>query len=153
MTDNKPLLLLALVPRLDILRGRLLLSPKNQARDGFKHFYFLFVSSWRVCLLFCLLFLSLFISRLRCCASLYLLNTMQILPHKGHPHVRIPSHQANSNPHLAVWEWALPTFPPMLYIYFFQNPSNLGQLTKMSNEMSCYTVVWIMMPTPSDFYC
>lgn len=71
MTDNKPLLLLSLVPRLDILGGRLLLSPKNQARDGFKHFYFLFVSSWGVCLLFCLLSLSLFISRLKMlCESL-----------------------------------------------------------------------------------
>lgn len=120
MTDNKPLLLLSLVPRLDILRGRLLLSPKNQTCDGFKHFYFLFVSSWGVCLLFCLLFLSLFISRLRCRVSLYLLNTMQILAHKGHPHVHIIHIKQTL---ILIWQFGsgrcLLFLQCYIYIYFF----------------------------------
>lgn len=48
---------------------------------------------------------------------------------------------------------SLPTLiPPRLFgsssIIIFQNSSNVGQLTGMSNEISCNTLVWIMMPTP-----
>lgn len=137
MTDNKPLFFHHF-PRLDIFRG-LLLSPKKQTGDGFEHSWFLFVFS----------FPSLFSSRLRCCESLYLLKTTRRILAHSHLHVYIPSYNPNSNPSLTVWEWVMPRDSSLSII--FQNSSKLGQLTRMSNEISCNTVVWIMMPTPQDF--
>lgn len=94
-------------------------------------------------------FQSLFSRKLGCYRSLYLLKTRTKLAHmESHIHVHTLMY-TSSNPSLTVWEWVRD--PSCIII--FQNSSNLGQLTRLSNDVSCYTVGWIIKPTPQDFHC
>ncbi len=139
MADNKPPFFHHF-SRLDIFRG-LLLSPKKQTGDGFEHYCFLFVSSRAVPSLLPSPspFPSLFSRKLRCCQSLYLLKIRK----QSHAHVHTvslpPFSNANSNPSSPVWEWVRPRDPSLVII--FQNSSNMGQLTRSSNEISLNTVI------------
>lgn len=132
MTDNKPPFFHSFY-RLDIFRG-LLFAPKNQTADRLEHYKTSLCLLLR-CLSLLLLtsFPSLLSRTLGCCESLYLLKTR-----KMHTASLPPSVMLIKKPSLTV-NWVMPVDPSCIII--FQNSRNMGQLTRMSNEISFNTVI------------